>query len=227
MAKTTEGRCLFCGKTLRKTLIKRHLDQCDVRANEYIIKDAEKTERYFCILAQGREDPRYWIYVDMPSKSTLHRLDNFLRDIWLECCGHLSMFKIAGQTFHSNPDREFRDRSMNLKLESVLSPGMQFGYEYDFGSTTMLKLKVVSEFRGNKRGKEVKLLARNIEPVIECDYCGKQATNVCCQCLYDGDAWVCDDCIDKHECEEDMFLPVVNSPRVGVCAYSGSFLEYE
>ena len=28
-------------------------------------------------------------------------------------------------------------------------------------------------------------------------------------------------CADEHSCEEEMRLPVTNSPRAGVCAYSG------
>jgi transcription elongation factor Elf1 len=225
MSKTTEGKCLFCGKTLSKLSIKKHLDKCNKRAEEYITEDVEKSERYFCILVQGYENPEYWIYIDMPSKSTLRVLDEFLRGIWLECCGHLSLFEIDGQTFSSHPDREFGDRSMSTKLENILGMGMQFKYEYDFGSTTTLKLKIVSEFNGKKRRKKVKLLARNDQPDIKCSYCEKPAINVCCLCIYDGNGWVCHDCADKHECGEEMLLPVVNSPRVGVCAYSGGFYD--
>ena len=225
MGKTTEGKCLFCSKTFSKVSMKKHLDNCKSRTEEYITEDIEKSERYFCISVQGYESPEYWIYVDIPSGSTLKILDGFLRDIWLECCGHLSMFEIGGQTFYSSPDREFGDRSMSTKLENTLDTGMQFKYEYDFGSTTILKLKVISEFYGKKRKKKVKLLARNNQPDIKCSYCGKPATNVCCQCIYDDEGWVCDDCADKHECGEEMLLPVVNSPRVGVCAYSGGCYE--
>lgn len=88
-----------------------------------------------------------------PQKSTLRALDDFLRDIWLECCGHLSRFKIGKQSFSSYPDRDLGDRSMNTKLENILNVGMQFKYEYDFGSTTYLKLKIVSETDGKKRSK--------------------------------------------------------------------------
>jgi len=31
----------------------------------------------------------------MPARATLTDLDGFLRDIWLECCGHLSAFDIG------------------------------------------------------------------------------------------------------------------------------------
>lgn len=38
---------------------------------------------------------RYWLYLEMPARATLTDLDGFLRDIWLECCGHLSAFDIG------------------------------------------------------------------------------------------------------------------------------------
>ncbi|MBI5416950.1 hypothetical protein HZA55_03240, partial [Candidatus Poribacteria bacterium] len=53
----------------------------------------------------------------------------------------------------------------------------------------------------------------------------KQATKVCSECIYDDKGWVCDDHADTHECGEDMLLPVVNSPRIGVCAYSGGYYD--
>ena len=35
------------------------------------------------------------------------------------------------------------------------------------------------------------------------------------------EGWLCQSCADEHECGEDMLLPVVNSPRTGVCGYAG------
>jgi hypothetical protein len=224
MRKTIDGKCMFCDKAFSKAAIKKHLDKCEKRTKEFIIEDTEKSEEYFCISVQGYYEPDYWIYIDIPTNSTLKVLDVFLRDIWLECCGHMSMFEISGESFSSSCDREFGDRSMSTKINNVMDVGIQFKYEYDFGSTTILKLKVVSKFRGRKRKKKVELLARNVNPIIKCSYCEKPATSVCCQCVYD-DGWVCDDCIEKHECGEEMMLPVVNSPRVGVCAYEGGHYD--
>jgi hypothetical protein len=39
--------------------------------------------------------------------------------------------------------------------------------------------------------------------------------------LYPDEGWLCDECAVGHECGEEMLLPVVNSPRVGVCGYVG------
>ena len=221
MKKTTDGKCLFCGNSFSKQSMKKHLDKCGMKTSEYTSKDAEKAERYFCISVQGYYDPNYWLYIDMPSNSTIKVLDNFLRSIWLECCGHASSFNVGEQTYSTIPDREYGDRSMNIKLDSVVGIGTSLRYEYDFGSTTTLKVKITSEFYANKRKNKVKLLARNIQPEITCSSCKNLASYVCSQCIYDGTGWVCDECADKHECGEEMLLPVVNSPRVGVCAYEG------
>jgi hypothetical protein len=35
------------------------------------------------------------------------------------------------------------------------------------------------------------------------------------------DEFYCDKCLTKHECGDEMSLPVVNSPRMGVCGYCG------
>jgi len=111
---------------------------------------------------------------------------------------------------------------MGAKLGDVLQPGVKFGYEYDFGTTTELALKVVGERAGALKAKTVEILARNDQPPINCGVCGKPATQVCTQCMFEGpEAWLCDEHAEEHECGTDYFLPVVNSPRVGMCGYTG------
>ena len=56
--------------------------------------------------------------------------------------------------------------------------------------------------------------------------CGAPATRVCGLCYQEmeRDCWYCEGCASKHQCSDpgtDYFLPVVNSPRVGLCAYTG------
>ena len=223
MAQTNEGKCSYCNEIMSKRAMKGHLEKCKaintVKKGEADTKDEE---RYFRILVEGYGLPQYWIYLDTPAKATLTALDNFLRDIWLECCGHLSAFEIEGIEYMSAPSKEDGERGMGVKLCNVLSAGTQFEHEYDFGSTTTLKLKIVSEYMGGKKRTKVELMARNLSPRIKCAECEKEATQVCSTCYYEGvKAWLCDECMKTHECGEEMFLPVVNSPRTGVCGYSG------
>ena len=99
---------------------------------------------------------------------------------------------------------------------------MEFSYTYDFGSSTNLELRVVNEYKGNSSEKTVKILARNDAPEIKCSECEeKLATKICVNCKWSGRGCLCEDCAEDHGCGQEMLLPVVNSPRVGVCGYCG------
>lgn len=41
MRKTTEGKCTFCGKITGKASMKRHVDSCKARAEEYITGESD------------------------------------------------------------------------------------------------------------------------------------------------------------------------------------------
>lgn len=43
------------------------------------------------------------------------------------------------------------------------------------------------------------------------------------ECIYYDEGYYCKECAPKHECGEQMMLPVLNSPRTGVCGYDGEF----
>ncbi|RCW78897.1 hypothetical protein DER71_14612 [Halanaerobium sp. DL-01] len=116
---------------------------------------------------------------------------------------------------------------MNHKIKEVLREKTKFSYTYDFGSSTKLDLNVVNVFKAGEREEKISVLARNNQPEIKCSHCDNLAEFVCPDCIYNSGGWYCSNCLDKHEendCmrETDNLLPVVNSPRAGVCAYSGS-----
>ena len=86
----------------------------------------------------------------------------------------------------------------------------------------MLQLTVTGERRGRIGRSAVRLLARNLAPMWTCSDCGESATHVCPYCLGDATGLVCDAHRSQHPCEDgEAFLPVVNSPRMGVCGYTG------
>jgi hypothetical protein len=171
------------------------------------------------------------MHLAVPLDAPLEQLDAFLRDIWLECCGHLSSFKIEGKSYATqSPGEDFwesdddagEEEGMDQPLSMLLRPGLAFSYEYDFGSTTELKLKVLREMEAGTPKDEVVLLARNVAPEVTCQICGKaMATQICTECQYEDEGWLCARCAAKHPCGLDMCLPVVNSPRAGVCGYTG------
>jgi hypothetical protein len=219
---TSTGTCTFCQGTSSKGTMTRHLSACQQRQAASQAPAGRETGRATPILhlvAEGYEP--YWLHFEVRADATLATLDAFLRDIWLECCGHMSQFCIDGEDYVSGAAEELGASTMNVTLAKVCRPGMTCTYAYDFGTTTELKLRVVAERLGARQREAVQVLARNTAPVFSCVGCGQEATQVCTQCLYEDEGWLCDACAPEHACGDEMCLPVVNSPRVGICGYAG------
>jgi len=216
------GACALCGAKFESSDMSKHLKACREKA---AAPSGKKREKMFHVAVEGADGPEYWMHLEIPARATLEDLDGFLRDTWLECCGHLSAFEIGRKQYMPEEALgEVGDESMDVALSDVLKPGMKLGYQYDFGSTTALVLRVVAEHEGGPPGRKdepVRVLARNDPPEIKCESCGKPAELVCPECLCEGRGWLCKKCAKKHRCGDEMMLPVVNSPRVGVCGYCG------
>lgn len=185
----------------------------------------------------------YWIHLLVDRETTLSALDSFLRDFWVECCHHLSSFEIGNVDYSNDNPGVFgsepqRGRSMDLSLGDVLDrhTAEEFSYVYDWGSSTHLTVSVVetgswmpsaidsdSEEDSSTGYQELSLLTRNEHPQRECTSCGDSADQICQGCLSrrGPDALYCQACADDHNCERPQFLPVMNSPRSGVCGYRG------
>ncbi len=144
------------------------------------------------------------------------------------------MFRIRGQTYtapEAGVTSEHGDKPMRARLIDVLRPGRRFSYEYDFGSTTELANHVLGHGAPKMSGGPVRLLARNESMAFPYSPCGKLATTVCVECQGEtGNTkdevgmFYCDACGEdatKHPHGGEMLLPVVNSPRMGVCGYEG------
>jgi hypothetical protein len=324
----SRGICSFCKGEFEKAKMTQHLKYCKQRAAELTAEAESASEsqkiKLFHIVVEGHYNPQYWMHLEMPASDALEDLDDFLRAIWLECCGHLSEFTIGGTSYSSEPEdyfsfgeaekveeeeieeeeeeeefnvdelletfppeylnmlpkkflselkkfesidelvtylketlnsipkrgvphsqeewNEYRaryfqsqileallemveDRSLEVPLEKVLKIGQKFSYEYDFGSSTDLTLKVLSEREGVVQDEDedtIEILARNIEPVMLCKVCGKPAKFVVGGYFdVEENAFCSKKCVKKSGEDADMLLPVVNSPRVGVCGYTG------
>lgn len=228
----TDGRCTLCGETYTKQGMTRHLRSC----KQNHLDAADQPTFHLSIGDAYRTD--YWMHVEIEQEATLATLDDFLRDVWLECCGHMSSFTIDDVEYVTPFTEEesmlgfgVERRDMDISLGGLLESGMEFTHEYDFGTTTELSLRVVDlgypdtedEHAQDHGNRAIRILARNEPPDIECEACGAPATSVCTEHLYmqAGNAWLCADCTPAHECDDHLFLPVVNSPRVGVCGYTG------
>jgi hypothetical protein len=231
----SKGMCTFCHRELSKASMSRHLESCEQRTamqGEAGSRQGTKKTRAFHLVVEGYRLPMYWMHLEVSTAITLVTLDRFLRDTWLECCGHLSVFRIDGYNYYIDAeidaywDWDVRRKNMQVPLDQVLHPGQTCSYEYDFGSTTELTLKVISEREVPAKKKVIEILARNTLSFVPCDVCGKPATTTCTQCIYEDKGYLCDACAKEHECGEEMLSPRVNSPRVGVCGYTGQAPAY-
>ena len=142
---SSKGTCSYCGGSYSKSAVSRHLQACPARKTENEVNSKKgsgkgQAKTIFHLQVEGLYLPMYWLHIEIPSKATLDDLDSFLRDLWLECCGHLSSFEIAGNTFFSEK-MEPGDRSMRIALEKVMAPGMKFEHIYDFGTSTELLIR--------------------------------------------------------------------------------------
>jgi hypothetical protein len=196
------GNCFICGAELGKLKMKNHV------IKEHTLK--EGGENAVLVRAESL-DKNYWLLLDIAADARLRDLDLFLRRIWLECCGHISVFSY----------KRFDEDELDMKkMIRVFSPGVKLCYLYDMGGSTELKISIIGKTRRPKQEDKVRLLARNTAPKYTCD-CGKPATTFCAECSWQEDnPFFCDACAKAHD-HDEMMLPVVNSPRMGECAYDG------
>jgi hypothetical protein len=157
----------------------------------------------------ARDDKRYWLDLAVSPRTKLIALDGFLRTTWLECCLHLSAF--------TTPGRHGEEVDANLTVGTVFKHVRLLDYVYDFGASTELIIKRVKSTGTSVRG--IALLGRNEQPAAFCDECDAPATWICPECSLRGGGVYCDEHSPLDECDEPFLLPVVNSPRVGVCGY--------
>lgn len=194
-----KGNCCLCGNELGKTAMKNHI------LKEHFAKDGQECR---LLKIEGAYDKNYWLYVDVPISSALSTLDGFLRKIWLECCGHMSAFRSQyGNVSMANKIR-------NFKTGDVLM------HEYDFGSTTETLITVIGTvYREQQRG--VRLLARNVPITFACCECGSPAELIDTEDHDSENPFYCRKCAEKNDELYELALPITNSPRMGVCGYSG------
>lgn len=200
-----KGNCYICGAELGKVAMKNHIFKLHSDAAD---------EQVCRVLKVEGADKRYWLFLDAPLTASLQDLDDFLRRIWLECCGHMSAFMGSG----------YEEFPMSRKLNRF-PEGTQLLYEYDFGDTTQLLVSFLGKTRRKPQRECVRLLARNKPIEWQCAECGQPAELIFMERYYeeDKDPFLCEACAEKLDMDMEMGLPVTNSPRMGVCAYDGDF----
>ncbi len=207
-----KSKCLLCNSEFTSRGIGKHIATCLKKRSEITTNKLAQKYYYICVKDPYNKD--YFLFLLISETTTLDDLDGFLRDIWLECCGHMSSFS----------SRRWGDEiSMNTKIKNIANIGNTLNYQYDFGSTTELVIKFIGDYRGLIDDRQnIKILSRNSQVIVPCDKCGNfPAVQICTECQCDGNGWLCKKCVQNHKCDDEMLLPVVNSPRTGVCGYGG------
>ena len=93
----SRGNCVFCGREFAKGGMSRHLQTCSNRQEAQTEADHSKRRRQslYHLQVQDAWSGDFWLHLEMRGEATLQELDDYLRAIWLECCGHLSAFEIG------------------------------------------------------------------------------------------------------------------------------------
>lgn len=198
----------------------RHLRACPEREQALETADAKasKEENIYHIQVEDAWGGDFWLHLEVRGSARLKDLDSYLRTIWLECCGHLSMFSFGGWSGEELP--------MSTKVDRLFEPGMEeLTHIYDFGTSSHTTIKVRDARRGSPlTGKPIYLMARNKAPEVVCMECEQPATYLCVECIYEEEltGLLCEEHVVAHPHDDyGEPLPIVNSPRVGMCGYEG------
>jgi hypothetical protein len=105
------GICAFCKAEIAKNKMTQHLKFCKQRFPSIAVEEEKSQEtktRLFQILAEGRYNPQYWLYFEVPASGSLWSVDGFLKDMWIDDLDHLSGFTINGTNYSNDyPDDYF------------------------------------------------------------------------------------------------------------------------
>jgi hypothetical protein len=200
--------------------VSKHLATCPERQAAIAKAETSKaaTETLYHLRIQDAYQNQFWLDLEMRGSKTLQDLDTYLRAIWLECCGHLSQFSFGGGFA--------REVGMRRKISEVFPAGEgELTHIYDFGTSSETLVKCVGVREGKPTtSRPIALMARNLPPEYPCIECGQPATHLCMECMIEEETagTLCDKHTKNHP--HDNYgdpIPLVNSPRLGMCGYDG------
>ncbi|MFI3189446.1 hypothetical protein BCS42_12565 [Crenothrix sp. D3] len=217
--KESRGACIFCGEAFAKRSMTKHLTGC--KKHQEVIETANagnaKEETLYHLVIQDLYLKDFWLHLEINGNAKLKKLDEYLRGIWLECCGHLSQFSIGGWSGN--------EIAMSKSVQSIFERSSELVHIYDFGTSSETLIKVVGKRTGKPLTKHpIMLMARNEMPVSTCMECEQTARWLCEECIseHDESGFLCDEHAKNHP-HDDYGEPIelVNSPRMGMCGYEG------
>jgi hypothetical protein len=137
---TNSGFCALCGKRATKTKMMVHVEACAAAHDEIGQPQPLLVLRFGPVGA-----PRYWLIIEAKADAQLGHVDALLRQLWLECCGHRSVFRLGR-----------REAAMTTPMATAFArTGSKVEYEYDFGSRRLQKSfqSIVQEARPDWHGR--------------------------------------------------------------------------
>jgi len=250
----SEGKCIFCNGMFPKSSISRHMQK-------HLTEKSIQNKPGKSFLLKVETNPKYggtpyFLSLWVNGETSMEIIDDFLRQIWLECCGHMSSFTNqakrqentgmwgffeAEELLEKGKIKEYEklkedfygEVPLSRKAKLALFEELKLLYRYDFGSTTELQITVMSEY-SIKADKSIVLLSRNEPPELLCENCDKEvAIQLCTTCYgYTDIGLFCEKCAGKHaetckDFADYAATSVVNSPRMGVCGYEGGVIDTE
>jgi hypothetical protein len=119
------GTCALCSATITKKEAKKQVSAClqeSVREAKAMGGKRSPAEIFhLSVEGYGLSGDLYWMHLKALGSARLRDLDAFLRDTWLECCGHLSEFTINGVKYSADEEPDdwwgTETQSMDVQLK--------------------------------------------------------------------------------------------------------------
>lgn len=195
----------------------KHLGACAARQERIAATRSRKPRSLIHLRIEDEYAPSFWLDVEVDGTASLGDIDSYLRSIWLECCGHLSRFTIGGWGGS--------ELAKPRRVDSVLDNGAELIHIYDFGTESITRLKAVGSRQAEPLTRRpIVLMARNLIPKAQCNECDQQASHLCQECRqeWDSPGLLCKRHAHDHpHGEYGEPIELVNSPRLGLCGYTG------
>jgi hypothetical protein len=195
----------------------RHLTRCPHLQKQAVGARVGKPETLLRLRMQDGYEGAFWLDVEVRGDCTLADIDQYLRAIWLECCGQMSKFSIGGWGG--------ADVARSRRAQAVLTEGVELTHIYDFGTESVTRINAVGSRQSAPLSQRpIALLARNVPPEVACVECAQPASHLCQECQQDWESpgTLCPRHAKTHPHEEyGEPVEIVNSPRLGLCGYTG------
>lgn len=212
------GQCRICGGVYTATGMTSHI-------KKHIARTTNTSGYYVIRIDAGRGNP-FWMYVIADADIAFDELDQFLRSMWLECCGHPSHFVV-----YDKVQPEFIP-DMGARLSDVLHDRTRFAHYYD---STVLRLGVVrmcgqiysgvddpsvdERFDNVPSKYNIIVLALHDRVMFRCRSCKRESATVCSGFTMTGEGVLCMDCARLHDQATENMRWALQSPRSGQCLY--------